>query len=383
MSQSHNYEIDLLVIQASPFCNIDCKYCYLPDRQLTKRISSETIIKVLENIISDKLVNQHLSIVWHAGEPLALNIDYFEGLLKTVKQTADANSLKVSHSIQTNGMLINDEWCRIINEYDISIGISIDGPSFLHDINRVTRKGKGTHGAAMQGVLFLQKYNIPFHAIAVITQHSLQYPEAFFNFFYDNGFFLLGMNIEEIEGCNINSSLDSSDTNIQLLNFLEKVFTLYKNSDGRMRIREFSNATRAILRQPEILDIRETVFNSHQLNPLAIISVSCDGNFSSFSPELIGQKNEMYNDFVLGNVHEIGFLASMDTPLFKQLTEEISSGISKCADTCEYFSVCGGGAPSNKFFENGAFDSTETMYCRHTIQKPIDIVLKDLELILT
>ena len=137
MSQSHNYEIDLLVIQASPFCNIDCKYCYLPDRQLTKKISSETIIKILENIISDKLVNQHLSIVWHAGEPLSLNINYFEGLLKTVKQTADANSLKVSHSIQTNGMLINDEWCRIINEYDISIGISIDGPSFLHDINRV------------------------------------------------------------------------------------------------------------------------------------------------------------------------------------------------------------------------------------------------------
>jgi len=379
MSQIPRYELDLLVLQPTPFCNIDCKYCYLPDRHLKKKLSSETITRTIDNIVKDNLVDKTLSIVWHAGEPLAISIDYFEFLLITIQNSAEEHSLEIAHSIQTNGMLINDEWCRIIKTYGISIGLSIDGPSFLHDINRVTRKGKGTHEAAMKGALMLQKHNIPYHAIAVITENALEYPDAFFQFFYDNNFFLLGMNIEEIEGCNISSSLESNDADLRVRKFLERIFKLYKNSDGRMKVREFSNAARSILRRPDVFDIRDAISGSHQISPLGIISVDCDGNFSSFSPELIGQKNESYSNFILGNVHEIGFLSSMETPIFKRITNEIESGIAQCEKTCSYFSVCGGGAPSNKFFENGTFDSTETMFCRHSVQKPLDIVLEDIE----
>jgi uncharacterized protein len=372
-----SHKIDLLVVQPTTFCNIDCKYCYLPDRNNSKKISVETVLLTINKLYSEKLIGDELSIVWHSGEPLALNIQYFIEILEAVSKTVTELGIKLQHSVQTNGMLINDDWCELFKKYDFSIGISIDGPSFLHDINRVTRKGKGTHASTMGGIMFLQQHGIPYHAIAVVTKETLSYPEQFFSFFSQNGFFQLGLNFEEIEGVNRNSSLENEDNSVRI--FLETLFQLYKDSDGDMKIREFSSAVRAILRRPDIPDIRNIITNSHQVAPLAIITVDTDGNFSSYSPELIGHKSEVYSDFILGNVHTSGFRDSLKTGVFSRMYRDINNGISKCKELCEYFPVCGGGAPSNKFFENGTFDSMETQYCRNSVKAPTDIVLKDIE----
>src|SRR5207249_630672 len=98
------------------------------------------------------------------------------------------------------------------------------------------------------------------------------------------------------------------------------------------------------------------------------------GNISTFSPELLGARNEKYGNFCFGNV-ECGDLSRLlNNPTFIRLATEIHAGVQNCANGCDYFAFCGGGAPANKFYENGDFSSTETMYCRHTIQLPVEIV---------
>jgi uncharacterized protein len=113
--------------------------------------------------------------------------------------------------------------------------------------------------------------------------------------------------------------------------------------------------------------------------PLRILSVDCRGRVSTFSPELLGIPNALYNDFTFGQVGKDDLQAIRASDPFQRLASEIQRGVEACARDCEFFSVCGGGAPSNKYFENGSFTSTTTMYCQTSIQLPIQVVLSGLE----
>jgi radical SAM protein with 4Fe4S-binding SPASM domain len=116
---------------------------------------------------------------------------------------------------------------------------------------------------------------------------------------------------------------------------------------------------------------------------MAILSFDCEGNVSTFSPELLTVKHEKYNNFVFANVSNKGPndpSTQLDlSQKFIDVCSEIQNGISKCRETCEYFAFCGGGAPSNKLHENGSFDSTKTLRCKLRVRALIDVCLEHLE----
>ena len=116
-----------------------------------------------------------------------------------------------------------------------------------------------------------------------------------------------------------------------------------------------------------------------QTTPMSIISVDCRGNFSSFSPELLGLSHERYEGFSFGNVTHDSFDSMLENETFKIVAQDIEAGVRRCRETCEYFPWCGGGAPVNKLFENGSFESTETMFCRLSKKAVFDVVLEKLE----
>src|SRR5262249_3718647 len=113
--------------------------------------------------------------------------------------------------------------------------------------------------------------------------------------------------------------------------------------------------------------------------PWAIVNIDCDGNFSTYSPELLGISSATHGSFALGNV-AVDMLADvLGAERFQRLEAEISRGIEQCRTSCRYFAFCGGGPPANKFFENGRFDSTETVFCRLHKQVCLDVTLDLLE----
>jgi uncharacterized protein len=107
--------------------------------------------------------------------------------------------------------------------------------------------------------------------------------------------------------------------------------------------------------------------------------VDCDGNFSSFSPELLGLRSAEYGDFVLGNVHRDAFDDAATAARVARMDRAIGAGIERCRRDCSYFRLCGGGAPANKWYENADLRSSETLYCRSMIQRPFNAVLGRLE----
>jgi uncharacterized protein len=371
--------IRLLVLQPTPFCNLNCDYCYLPDRGSKRRLSLDTLTVLFQRLFASSLLGSHLSVVWHAGEPLVMPLSFYDAALQTIEKLNEARCV-ISHAIQTNGTLITPAWCEFIQKHDIHIGVSIDGPAFLHDSRRKTRSGKGTHDRAMQGISLLQQHDIDFHVIAVLTQQALDFPEEIFDFFVSHNIHKIGFNIEEAEGVHTVSSLQQADTEERYRRFLETIYRLAKDAKEKVTIREFERAHNLIRQALPLAPYgKETIPFNDQVLPYSIITVDCDGNFSTFSPELLGQKSEAYGDFMLGNILTESFASASATPRFHALNEAIAAGVRQCRNTCEYFELCGGGAPANKYFEHGSFQSAETMYCRYGIQTPIDIILNDLE----
>lgn len=367
--------ITLLVLQPSPFCNINCDYCYLPNRTSTRRMGMPVLENAIAKTFASDLVRGDLTIIWHAGEPLAVPMAWYEEAFEVIARVAPPGP-RIQHSVQSNGTLINQAWCDFLRKHKVSIGLSIDGPEFLHDAHRKTRKGVGTHAQAMRGMRLLRENGIPFHVISVITREALGRAKEIFDFFESEGVDRVGFNIEEVECDHAESSLDSSH-DARVREFYETIYRLQKER-RTITIREFEAAEQKIRAGVSLREFDFPWFNE-QVRPFGIVSVDVAGNFSTYSPELLGMTLEPYGDFSFGNVLENHFCDAIETPKFREALTDIQAGIKRCAETCQYYGYCGGGAPANKYYENGSFASSQTMYCRYSVKMPLDIVLSDME----
>ena len=162
----------LLIVQPTAFCHVDCDYCYLPHRGDRRVMSHETVAAAARFIFEANLQARDFTVVWHAGEPLVVPPDWYAEAFARVAAEAPAGS-SVPHAIQTNGMLINDAWCDLFLAHDVRVGVSIDGPAFLHDARRRTRSGGGTHAKTLRGLRLLKSRGVALHLICVITNASL------------------------------------------------------------------------------------------------------------------------------------------------------------------------------------------------------------------
>ncbi|MBD2750751.1 GRRM system radical SAM/SPASM domain protein [Microvirga sp. BT688] len=362
--------LKLLVLQPTPFCNIDCSYCYLSNRTSKARMSLQTLDLACRRIFESSLIGSSLDVAWHGGEPLTVPIDWYLEAVDLMAKRSNGE-VELQHFFQTNGLLINSKWIRFFFEIGAKVGISIDGPADLHDANRRARHGRGTHEKVMAAVHLLQEHSHPFHVITVLTEHSLHEPERLFNFYVQNGIRDVGFNVEEIEGANQVSSLEGKQVEAQFREFVRKFFELVWASPGLVRVREFEDVVGLILSESPVRD--------QQNVPFSIVSIDYKGSVSTFSPELLGAYHPRFANFTFGDVVTHDIQALEDEPLFTTASQEIQRGVEKCKSACPYFRWCGGGAPANKLFETGRFDVSETMHCRLTRQILLDEVVAGLQ----
>lgn len=367
--------IRLVVIQPTSFCNLNCDYCYLPDRQLKNRLSLDLIDPIFKAIFSSRFLGEQFEVCWHAGEPLSVPVSFYESAFARIHAAShkyNTQSVDFGHSFQTNGIFINQAWCDFFKQHPIHVGVSIDGPAFIHDAHRKTRTGLGSHAGVMRGISYLQKNDISFSVIAVLTQDSLDYPDELFHFFLENGITDVGFNMEETEGVNQSSSLCKAGTEERYRAFMQRFWNLTVQHQGALKVREFEVICGLIY-------AGDRLTNTDMNKPFAIVNIDHQGNFSTFDPELLSVKSDRYGDFVLGTVLDNTFESVCTTEKFQRMYHEMTAGVDLCRSTCQYFGVCGGGAGSNKYWENGTFVSAETSACRYRIQMMTDIVMEGLE----
>ncbi len=367
--------IGLVVVQSTSLCNLDCSYCYLPDRQKKRVFDLNLLPLLIQRILESPYAGPEFSLVWHAGEPLTLPTRWYDEATKILYQSlADhgALGLDFTQHVQTNATLINDSWCDCFRRNRIVAGISVDGPEDIHDAHRRFRNGRGSHALAMKGIEALHRNDVPFHCISVLTEDAMEQPERMYRFFRDNGIYDVGFNVEEQEGIHTSSSMQGAAMEAKYRDFLQTFWRLSEQDGYPVVLREFEQVISLIQGHQRM--------TQNELNrPFSILSVDWQGNFSTFDPELLSVASDRYGTFNLGNLRDLSLEESTKTEQFQRLFSDMSQGVHSCQEGCEYFGLCGGGNGSNKFWEHGSLAASETNACRFGTKIPVQVLLERFE----
>jgi uncharacterized protein len=359
----------LVVLQSTGFCNIDCRYCYLPDRANGRQtMDLKTVAQVARLIFDPSLLKDEIDIVWHAGEPLTLPPVYYDDAIRII-DAAKPSTTETHYGIQTNGTLIDDNWIDLFERHHIRLGISIDGPSDLHDVNRKYRTGAGSYDRVISGIRKLQARDYPFHIISVVTAPTLSRAQDLVRFYWQLRPTAIGLNVEEIEAYNQHSSLYDDASVKAFGRFVVELMNEAAGQDPPIEVRDFARTMSWLIAgKPE---------DNDQVVPLRIVNVAWNGDISTFSPELLALTGADGRRFIFGNVHDCRKLTDiLDDERFRIAYAEICRGVDRCAEECEYFQFCGGGAPVNKLSETGRLDVAETVFCRLTKKTWVDVCLQ-------
>ena len=367
--------IGLVVVQSTSLCNLDCSYCYLPDRQKKRVFDLNMLPLLMQRILESPFAGPEFSLVWHAGEPLTLPTGWYDQATAIINRSLEqfgAQDIQLDQHVQSNATLINDAWCDCFRRNRIVVGISVDGPEHIHDAHRRFRNGRGSHALAMKGIEALHRNDVPFHCISVVTADAMEQPEEMYRFFRDNGIREVGFNVEEQEGIHTSSSMQGSEMEAKYRTFLHAFWSLSEQDGYPVILREFDQVISLIQGNQRM--------TQNELNrPFSILSVDWQGNFSTFDPELLSVASDRYGTFNLGNLQDLSLVESTETEQFRRLLLDMSSGVESCHQGCEYFGLCGGGNGSNKFWEHGSLASSETNSCRFGTQIPVQVLLERFE----
>lgn len=183
--------ISLLIKPASSNCSLRCKYCFYHSVAENRTIQSYGIMSIdtLESIVKKSLLfaDEMCTFAFQGGEPTIVGIDFFKKLIDFVKLYNKKNVV-VNYALQTNGILINDQWAEFLAQNNFLVGISLDGPKDIHNSHRIDAKNDGTFNKVMRAIELLNKFKVEYNILYVATAISARYANKIYSFFKKNNF---------------------------------------------------------------------------------------------------------------------------------------------------------------------------------------------------
>ncbi|GAA4667599.1 cyclophane-forming radical SAM peptide maturase AmcB [Streptomyces youssoufiensis] len=348
-----------VVVQPTTWCNLDCRYCYLPYRKLKQQMPATVARALATSVAQFGTEGPAVGIVWHGGEPLAVGPQKFEALLAPFEGLRQAG--RVHHHVQTNATLVTDTWCDLFTAYAVRVGVSIDGPAAMN-LDRVDLRGKPAFDRIQQGIGRLRERDIPFSAIAVVSSLGITAPEKLLDFLADVGCHSAGLNLEEVEGVNVDPGR-RPPTSEQAEEFWRRTFTWARHHGGRMTVRE-------VERLAEYLRLsrsgQRAEWDERRLDPIPTVSVN--GDVVLLSPELADTTDLTHDNFRAGNILKQSLTEILAGASRLRYVRDFLTGLERCQSECGFFDFCRGAQAANRYFENGSLATTETHHCRVTRQ---------------
>ena len=182
--------LTVLIKPASSICNLRCDYCFYFD--VSKNRSTESFgqmdISIAEEIIRKALesAEESCTFMFQGGEPTLRGLSFFKYFCDTVK-LYNTKGLSIAYTVQTNGILLDEDWAAFLLEENFLVGLSLDGPKTYHDENRKTPSGKGSYQKTIGAARILDRYGIPFNVLCVVTQNSARHSQSIYKHFIKNG----------------------------------------------------------------------------------------------------------------------------------------------------------------------------------------------------
>ena len=334
-------EFQVFVKPAGAICNLDCQYCYYRDKRSLYPDTRE--FRMPESLLEEYIV-QHIEAApgpevdfsWHGGEPTTLGVDYFRKAVELQRKHRPAG-WRIRNGIQTNGVLLDEQWCRFLAAEDFSVGLSLDGPAELHDPYRVTRGGQPTHRQAMRGHGLLRKHEVRTDIVCVVHSLNVRHPLTVYRFFREIGAGYLGF-LPAVEQApesagGVGPYTPSAEDYGALLC---RIFDEWIARDtGRIAVQTFEEAARPALGMEHSLCVfRETCGQ--------VPVVEHNGDFFPCDHYVDRQHR-------LGNLRETPLGELLDSPAQRAFGAAKRDSLPRFCRDCEVLAMCHGGCPKYRF----------------------------------
>lgn len=183
--------ISLLIKPASSNCNLRCKYCFYYDIAENRTTQNYGMMEpdLLESIVKKVLdyAEHSCTFAFQGGEPTFIGLDFYKKLVEFEKKY-NHKKLRIHNAIQTNGMVIDENWAKFLSENRFLVGISLDGPKDIHDANRLDAKGAGSFTRVMKTIALFDKWKVEYNVLSVVNGYTARHAGKLYNFYKKNHF---------------------------------------------------------------------------------------------------------------------------------------------------------------------------------------------------
>lgn len=335
---------NLMIKPRGPICNLNCAYCYyLSKERLYPDGHFRMTNQVLEEFTRQYMEAQRVpevTFIWQGGEPTLMGLDFFR-LAAELQQKYRRAGLRIHNAVQTNGTLLNDEWCQFFREHDFLIGVSLDGPRELHDVYRVDRGGNATFDRVMEGVALLKKHGVEFNILTSVHAANATHPMAVYRFLRDevSTQFIQFIPIVEREndtGFQEGERItERSVAGREYGDFLIAVFDEWVRRDvGRVFVQLFEVALTGWLGQRPGLCICEETCGT-------ALAMEHNG-------DLYACDHFVEPSYRLGNIQESPLVELVGSKRQRQFGLAKRDALPCCCRECQVRFVCSGGCPKNR-----------------------------------
>lgn len=328
-------------------CNLDCRYCYFLSKE---RLYPDSAFRMSENLL-DEYTRQYIeaqqvpevTFAWQGGEPTLMGLEFYQMAVR-FQQKHKKPGMRIFNSFQTNGVLLDDDWCAFFKAHDFLIGLSVDGPQEIHDAYRVDKGGQPTFDRVMRGRDYLDKHGVEYNILCTVHAANADHPLEIYRFFRNDLKARFIQFIPIVERANDtgfqegHTVTERSVTAEQYGRFLIDIFDEWVMHDiGRVFVQIFDVALAAWSGQRPGLCIFEETCGA---------ALALEHNGDVFSCDHFVEP-----DYRLGNIQQTPLpqmVGSKQQWLFGQ--HKKTSLPQYCRD-CEVRFVCNGGCPKDRFIE--------------------------------
>ncbi len=343
--------IHILAKPSGATCNLACSYCFFLDKELLYpnskfRMPDETLEAYIRQLIESHRSSE-VTVAWQGGEPTLMGVDFFRKAIE-YQEKYRKPGMTFENTIQTNGTLLDDEWCEFLKENNYLVGISIDGPQHLHDAHRVDKGNQGTFDKVMRGLRLLQKHEVEYNVLMTVNRLNADYPSEIYHFLRDE----VGTKwiqfipvIERVnpDGYNIyqvgDTVTERSVRPEQFGRFLIRVFDEWIRSDvGEMFIQTFEAAARNWMGLPS--------------SGMCVFEETCGlGLAIEHNGDLYSCDHFVEPNYLLGNIQQEHMLELVTSDQQVQFGLDKRDSLPQYCLDCDVRFACHGECPKNRFIE--------------------------------
>ena len=320
-----------LIVKSTDGCNLNCCYCSVGDKKKTSNISREVLFSTMD-FVSDVCRyrdDKNLTVIFHGGEPTLIPVDYYiDSLTYFCEKNPDIN---ISVSFQTNGFHISEEMISFWKDWNVHVGVSVDGSRDIHNRQRMTFDGKPSFDTVMNNTLRLCNDGIDVSLLMVLTKNAVFSDYSFLNTFSEHH---LSLKVNPLLRYGNAKScpelfLDKGDYADFLIGMYEYILV----NDLHMVVHPINEILNCFLRKQD--RIRGCTFSDNCFS--RFIAVDFSGNV--FPCGRFADLNQLHLGTIYGDVKT--------TLGFCDFKENILKGSSECSE-CKYLSVCHSGCPGER-----------------------------------